>query len=100
MTSQQYEELCRYFIAEQLRMDLSRVVSRNIANPRREPEPDGCDPKPYNHQIDLYWETADGLARYINIANAKWRGRQKVRQHEVLLLQKVREKIAAHKDRR
>ena len=46
MTSQQYEELCRFFIAEQLKMDLSQVVSRNIANPRREPEPDGCDPKP------------------------------------------------------
>ncbi len=97
MTSQQYEELCRFFIADQLKMDIAQVVSRNIANPRREPEPDGCDPQPYTHQIDLYWETEDGLARYVNIANAKWRGRTKVHQHEMLLLQKVREKVGAHK---
>ncbi len=73
MTSQQYEELCRFFIANQLKIDIAQVVSRNIANPRREPELDGCDPQPYTHQIDLYWETEDGLARYVNIANAKWR---------------------------
>src|SRR5260370_42648055 len=97
MTSQQYEELCRFFIANQLKIDIAQVVSRNIADPRREPELDGCDPQPYTHQIDLYWETEDGLARYVNIANAKWRGRTKGHQHEMLLLQKVREKVGAHK---
>ncbi|HLJ95121.1 MAG TPA: restriction endonuclease [Gemmataceae bacterium] len=97
MTSQQYEELCRFFIADQLHLDISQVVSRTIANPRREPGPDGSDPEPYTHQIDLYWETGDGLAQYVNIANAKWRGHNKVRQYEVLLLQKVREKVGAHK---
>jgi hypothetical protein len=97
MTSQQYEELCRFFISRELKIDISKVVSRTIANPRREPQPHVCDRQPYRHQIDLYWETTDGLARYVNIANAKWRARMKVCQQEVLLLQKVREKVGAHK---
>jgi hypothetical protein len=50
---------------------LQDVVSRIIANPRREPGPDGIHLEPYKHQIDLYWETEDSLARYVNIANAK-----------------------------
>jgi hypothetical protein len=97
MTSQQYEELCRFFIARELKIPIARVVSRMIANPRREPGPDEISGEPYKHQLDLYWETEDRLARYVNIANAKWRSHECVHQHEVLLLQKVREKVAAHK---
>jgi hypothetical protein len=33
----------------------------------------------------------------LNIANAKWRGTARVEQGEVLLLQQVRQKVAAHK---
>ena len=28
MTSQQYEELCRFFIAHEMKLDLAHVVSR------------------------------------------------------------------------
>jgi hypothetical protein len=97
MTSQQYEELCRFFIAKEMKININQVQSRRITNPCRELEPGHLEPNPYTHQIDLYWETEDSLARYVNIANAKWRGREPVHQHEVLLLQKVREKVAAHK---
>lgn len=34
---------------------------------------------------------------YLHIANAKWRGNDKVDQPEVLLLQQVKQKVAAHK---
>jgi hypothetical protein len=44
----------------------------------------------------LYWETEDALAQYVHIAEAKGRGWERVCQQEVLLLQKVREKVAAH----
>ena len=49
------------------------------------------------HQIDLYWETEDAISLHLHIANAKWRGSDKVDQPDVLLLQKVKEKVAAHK---
>ena len=37
------------------------------------------------------------MSVYLHIANAKWRSSEKVDQPEVLLLQKVKEKVAAHK---
>ena len=51
----------------------------------------------YQHEIDLYWETESELIKYLNIANAKWRGNDKVDQPEVMLLQQVKQKVAAHK---
>lgn len=53
--------------------------------------------KPYAHAIELYWETGNEAARYLNIANAKWRGSDKVDQPEVLLLAQVPSEVAAHK---
>ncbi len=97
MTSQQYEELCRYFISCELDIRIDRVESRRIANPQREPYRPGEPAKTYKHQIDLYWEVWDRLGSCINIANAKWRGKTKVGLHDILLLQKVREKIGAHR---
>ena len=91
MTSKQYEELCRYFLASQLGIGIDKVVSVEIPNPQR-PDLPG-----YKHQIDLFWETGDSVALYLNIANAKWRGSSKVDQPEVLLLQQVKQKVAAHK---
>lgn len=91
MNSQQYEELCRHFLADKLGFDISRIESVNIPNPTRPDLPE------YKHQIDLYWETETELSAYLHIANAKWRGSDKVDQPEVLLLQKVKEKVAAHK---
>jgi hypothetical protein len=89
--SDQYEELCRLFIAEQFGLSADDVRSVTIPNPRRPDLPS------YAHQIDLYWETGSDVALYLNVANAKWRGSDKVDQPDVMLLAKVREKIAAHK---
>jgi hypothetical protein len=91
MNSDQYEELCRLFIAEKVGLGVEEVKSVKIPNARRPDLPT------YKHQIDLYWETGDEIAQYLNIANAKWRGSDRVDQPEVLLLAKVREKVHAHK---
>src|SRR5690349_2928763 len=92
MTSQQYEAFCRFVIAHQLQIPTYKVVSRHL--PGRGPED---RPAGYELQIDLYWETTDKFVRYVNIANAKWRTNSCVGQEDVLLLQKVKEKVAAHK---
>lgn len=91
MNSQQYEELCRFVIAERLNIAVNQIESVNVSSPVRP----GL--QVYNHQIDLYWETDNELMRYLHIANAKWRRAVKVEQGEVLLLQQVKEEIKAHK---
>ena len=91
MTGTQYEELCRLFLADKLGIPIKEVQSVKIPNPKR------LDLPEYNHQIDLYWEDGNQLAQYLNIANAKWRSSCKVEQGEVLLLQKVKEKVFANK---
>lgn len=91
MNGQQYEEICRYFLAEKLGLNIDHIRSVRIPNPNRPGLPE------YKHQIDLYWETEGELGLYLHIANAKWRGSDKVNQPEVLLLQQVKQKIAAHK---
>jgi hypothetical protein len=89
--SDQYEELCRLFIAEKVGLSPDEVKSVSVPNAKRPGLPE------YKHQIDLYWETIDAIATYLNIANAKWRATARVEQGEVLLLQQVRQKVAAHK---
>ena len=97
MTGMQYEELCRCFVADQLKMPIEKVLSPQILNPLRLGPSGFGVAETYVHQIDLYWETEDGLAKYVNIANAKWRTSTKVHQADVLLLQQVRVKMGAHK---
>lgn len=65
MNSQQYEELCRYFLANKLGMSSDGIKSVNIPNPTRPGFPN------YKHQIHLHWETESNLVLYLNIANAK-----------------------------
>ena len=91
MTSKQYEELCRFFLADQLGVAVEDITSVLIPNPTRPNLP------AYKHQIDLYWETGDALCRYLNIANAKWRGSSKVDQPDVMLLEQVKSDVNAHK---
>lgn len=91
VNSQQYEELCRYFLAEKLGTSVEKIKSIRIPNPTRPGLPE------YQHQVDLYWEIESELGTYLHIANAKWRGNNKVDQQEVMLLQQVKQKIAAHK---
>ena len=88
MNSKQYEELCRFFLAQQLGIGVEKVISVSIPNPTRPDLP------AYKHQSDLYWETEDAISLHLHIANAKWRGSDKVDQPDVLLLQKVKEKVA------
>ena len=91
MNSRQYEELCRFFLADRVGIGFEEIQSVKIPNPRRPDLPE------YKHQIDLYWETGDEVVLYLNIANAKWRSGDKVDQPEVLLLEQVRQKVGAHK---
>jgi hypothetical protein len=96
MTSQQYEELCRFAIADRLRMQVDRIQSVYVPNKRRK-APWYEFEMPYRHQIDLYWEVENDITRYLTIANAKWRSKDRVRQEDVLLLAMVRQKVGAHK---
>ena len=91
MNSKQYEELCRYALADKLGISVDDIRSVLVPNPLRRGLPQ------YKHQIDLYWETGDEVAAYLNIANAKWRGSDKVDQSDVMLLQQVRHDVMAHK---
>lgn len=87
----QYEELCRYFLADRLKVGVEKIQSIHIPNPKRPNLPE------FKHQIDLYWETGDDVSLYLNIANAKWRSSDKVDQPEILLLQQVKHEVGAHK---
>lgn len=89
MTPNQYEVLCRHFIARKLKVPVENIREGNIRGISRL----GRDLK---HQIDMYWTTRDGVCEYYNIANAKWRT-AKVKMGEVLLLQQVREELGANK---
>jgi len=91
VNSKQYEELCRFFLSAELGLSPDEIKSGHLSSATR-PELE-----PYKNQIDLYWETEDAVARYLNIANAKWRGADKIDQPEVLLLQQVRQETGAHK---
>ena len=91
MNSAQYEEPCRRFVADKLALSPDAIKSAKVPNPKRPALPE------YRHQIDLYWETGSDIASYLNIANAKWRRSAKVDQPDVMLLQQVRQKVAAHK---
>jgi hypothetical protein len=91
MNSQQYEELCRHFLAVKIGISVDQIKSVHIPNPARPGLP------VYQHQIDLYWETETDLIKYLHIANSKWRGNDKVDQPEILLLQQVKQDVAAHK---
>ncbi len=91
MNSAQYEELCRRFIADQFDLPVSEVRSARIPNPQRP------GMKEFAHQIDHYWETQSDVAKYVNIANAKWRSSRKVEQGALMKLEAVRQKVGAHK---
>jgi hypothetical protein len=91
MRSEQYEELCRLYLSQQLGIPLESITSKRLPSPKR---PGNFE---YTHQIDFYWETKGEFIVYKNIADAKWRTMKKVDQGEVLLLQQVRQKVGAHK---
>src|SRR5438128_8993943 len=54
MNSKHYEELCRYFVAEQLGLPLSAIQSLRVPSPERQPESWHTNLGRYAHQIDLY----------------------------------------------
>lgn len=91
MDSKLYEELCRRFVTQKFGVPLERISSPRVPNPKRPNLPE------YKHQIDLYWEVENDVALYLHVANAKWRGSKKIDLPDILLLQQVRQKVAAHK---
>ena len=86
-----YEELCRRYVSDKYGVSLQEVTSERIPNPQRQGLPG------YAHQIDLRWEIKDEVSAVVYIANAKWRGSDKVDQPEVMLLAKVCRDVGAHK---
>ncbi len=91
MNSKQYEELCRHFIAHTLNISTSQILSPRIPSPTR------SNLKGYSNQIDLYWEAGDEISKILNIGNAKWRKDRNIEQGDILLLDKVKADVAAHK---
>ncbi len=91
MRSEQYEELCRFFLSQKFGVPVDEIKSGSIPNARRLDQPE------FQHQIDLHWETGTDLTLYFHIANAKWRSTDKVDQPEVLLLKQVKQDVGAHK---
>ncbi|MDE0316411.1 MAG: restriction endonuclease [Candidatus Poribacteria bacterium] len=93
MNGTQYEEFCRLFITHELGIPIEKIMSDNIPSAIRP----GLDE--YKNQIDLCWEYEDKLTRNFTIVNAKWRSseKDKVDQPDVLLIQQVKQEIAANK---
>ena len=92
MNGTQYEEFCRLFLNDKYGIDIEEIQSCRI------PSPTHPNLSEYKNQIDLYWEHENELARYVNIADAKWRGGpDKVPIGKVRELEQVKNDINAHK---
>lgn len=87
VNSIQYEELCRAWIAHEEGYPIEAIESLHVDRPGG-----GLA----YHQIDLYWIQESSLSRTIYIADAKIR-RDKIDQQNVLLFDKVKQTIAAHR---
>lgn len=88
MKWQQYEELCRLFIADIFEISIEEVKSVKI------PSPTHPDSVKYKKQIDLYWKLENEFYQYINIADAKWRGSDNVSKMMAENLQFVKNDIS------
>jgi hypothetical protein len=86
-----YLELCRRFLAQQFQLDVAEIKTLDVHFPHR------AGTIPYSRPIDLWWETETPVLRYIHIAQARWRKKALIDADEVFVLQKVKEKVAAHK---
>ena len=93
MNGTQYEEFCRLFVVNELHIPVENIKSGKLPSAIRP----GLEE--YKNEIDLYWELEDKLTRNMVIVNAKWRSsdKDKVNQPDVLLIQQVKNEIAAHK---
>lgn len=92
MNGTQYEEFCRLFLAEKLEIPIEKIQSRRISSATK-PELSN-----YKNQIDFYWEEKKGIDFYMNIADAKWRGKsRKISVSQLRDLQQVKDDISAHK---
>jgi len=91
MNGLQFEELCRFFVAKTLGMPVEKVRWMRIP----------CAVRPGTaldtYQVDLMWETETAMAKYLTIAEAKWRVGHKVDRDDVLLLEQFRIGAGAHK---
>jgi len=91
MNGTQYEEFCRLFLAEELEIPIEAIQSLRISSATHP------DLSTYKNQIDFYWEKEDDNIKYVNIADAKWRGSDKVPINKVRELEQVKNDINAHK---
>ena len=91
MNGTQYEEFCRLFLANELRISIDKIRSDMIPNTTR---PGSSQ---YSQQIDFWWQDGNNLIEHVNIADAKWRSSNKVEKGDVEKLLQAKEGIAAHK---
>ena len=91
MNGTQYEEFCRLFLANELRISIEKIRSDMIPNTIR---PGSSQ---YSQQIDFWWQDENNLIEHVNIADAKWRSSKKVEKGDVEKLLQAKEGIAAHK---
>ncbi len=91
MNGTQYEEFCRLFLANELRISIDKIRSDMIPNTTR---PGSSQ---YSQQIDFWWQDENNLIEHVNIADAKWRSSNKVEKGDVEKLLQAKEGIAAHK---
>ncbi len=91
MNGTQYEEFCRRFLANELKIPIEKIRSDMIPNATLP----GLTQ--YSQQIDLWWQDENDLIEHINIADAKWRSSAKVEKGDVEKLLQAKEGIRAHK---
>lgn len=91
MNGTQYEECCRLFLANELRIPIREIRSDMIPNTIR---PGSTQ---YSQQIDFWWQDENNLIEHVNIADAKCRSSNKVEKGDVEKLMQAKEGIAAHK---
>src|SRR5690242_9194595 len=91
MTQWQYRELCRLSVADHFGVSLADVQTRCIPSPVQPGQ------RRYHLAVDLVWVTENVLARYVHIAAVFRRPDKPVAMPYVLLMQKCKEKIGAHK---
>ena len=91
MMQWQYRELCRLCVADHFGVPLAEVRTRQVPGPVQPGQ------RHYPLAIDLLWVTENVLARYVHIAAVFRRPNRPVQMPYVLLMQKCKEKIGAHK---
>jgi hypothetical protein len=89
MIGLQYEALCRHVISRMYGLPIEKIFSGFVAGAANKRQK-------LRHQIDLHWDTSDGVLEYTVFANAKWRT-EFVKVREIMELIGVWRDMGAHK---